>query len=391
MNKVKILQVIPVFSEFFGGPVFDVQSISSRLSEKHDVTIYTTNAYDWNNDTKLREEQVNGCRVVYFPRFFKWPLLRELLLCKGMNKVLNDDMANFDIIHFHTWRQYMEVVTHNCATKYRVPYVHQSHGALGKTERKGRKLLYETIFGRKILRDASGAIALSDLEAQEYRLMGVRKNKISVIPNGIELSEYKDLPPKGTFKEKYGIKDKQRIILYLGRIHRTKGIDFLINTYSTLLRDQEYRNTLLVIAGPDEGGYLQEAKQLVASLRITDNVLFPGILLGREKIAAFVDASICAYLRPNEPFGRVSLEAAASGTPVIVCKDTPMSNIVRDGHLGFSVKYGDRIELINVIKDVLMNEALEKEKGICGRDYVFENFSWDTITDRLELLYNQII
>jgi glycosyltransferase involved in cell wall biosynthesis len=389
VSNVKILQIIPVFSEFFGGPVFDVQSISRHLSKEHEVTIYTTTATDWNTDGQAREEWLDRIHVIYPNRAFKFKPMRELLICKGFNRLLNDNIADFDVIHLHTWRQFMEFSICKYAVKYGIPYVHQSHGALSRTEKKGRKLLYETIFGHKVLRNASSVIALSNVEANEYSAMGVAKNKINVIPNGIDLFEYRCLPSSGTFKKKFGINSEQKIILYLGRIHRTKGIDFLVNTFARLLRNPSFQNTLLVIAGPDEGGYLQEIKQLVFSLGIVKNVLFPGILLGQEKIAAFVDASICAYLRPNEPFGRVSLEAAASGTPVVVCRDSPMANIVQDGNFGFSVDYGDINQLLMILESSL-SSGLSSNMGKNGREYVLKNFSWEKITCDLVTLYQQM-
>lgn len=386
---MKILQVIPVFSDFFGGPVFDVRAVSRRLARKHEVTIYTTTAYDWNNDTKPGEEWVNDYLVVYFPRIFKIKTLQDIHVCKGMDgysKQVND----FDIIHLHTWRQYMEIVMHHYARKYGAPYIHQSHGSLRKIEKKGRKWLYDVIFGYRVLKDASKVIALTENEAKEYKMMGVRKDRIAIIPNGIELPEYENLPAKGTFKSKYGISGDKKIILYLGRIHKTKGIEFLIKACASLLNNSAYKNTLLVIAGPDDG-YLQEAKHLATSSGIIRNVLFPGLLVGQEKVAAFVDASICAYLRPDEPFGRVSLEAAASGTPVVVSEGTPMSKIVKDGNFGFSVKYGDAAGLVNIFEAILLDEGLRKMMGECGREYVFENFDWDKITAKLENLYEQVI
>ena len=279
---MRILQVIPVFSEFFGGPVFDVRSISRRLARKHEVTIYTSTACDWNNDSEPREEWMDGYHVVYLPRLFKWEILRELDICSGMNKLLKENLANFDIIHLRAWRQFMEVVTHNYATIYGIPYIHQAHGSLSRTQKKGRKLLYDVMFGYRVLRDASSVIALSEVEANEYKMMGVSENKINVIPNGIESSEYEDLPPEGTFKKKYGIEDGRKIVLYLGRIHRTKGIDFLIKAYAYLLKDPMYENASLVVAGPDDG-YLQEAKHLAVSLGITENVLFPGYYWDERK------------------------------------------------------------------------------------------------------------
>jgi glycosyltransferase involved in cell wall biosynthesis len=386
---MKILQVIPVFSDFFGGPVFDVRSVSKRLAVKHEVTVLTTTACDWNNDIPPKEAWIDGYRVVYLPRIGKVQMLRDLHICKGLYRYL-EKMDNFDVIHLHAWRQYMEVLVYNYARKKGIPYIHQSHGGLDRSSKPFRKLFYDTIFGKTILSNAAKVIALTESEASEYKIMGVKASNISTIPNGIELEEHANLPPEGSFKRRYKVADNKKIILYLGRLHKTKGIDFLIKAYASLMNSSVYEKTVLVIAGPDDG-YLQEAKKLASSLGIGESIIFPGLLSGSEKISAFVDSSICAYLRFNEPFGRVILEAAASGIPVVVNKSAPLSKIVHSGSFGFSVKNNDIAELRNVLKAVVLDKTLGKKLGLNGRKYVFENFGWDKITDQLEFLYEQIM
>lgn len=113
--------------------------------------------------------------------------------------------------------------------------------------------------------------ALSKKEVEQYKAMGVPDDKITVIPNGIDLSEYEDLPPRGKFRAKYGISEDRKIILYLGRIHKIKGIDFLIEAYANLVKNK-FNDALLVIAGPDDG-CLRKLQALIKALRIEDNVL----------------------------------------------------------------------------------------------------------------------
>ena len=85
-------------------------------------------------------------------------------------------------------------------------------------------------------------------------------------------------------------------------------------------------------------------------------MLFTGLLSEEDKISAYVDSSICLYLGQFEPFGIVSLEAAACGVPVIVSEGTPMANIVEDGKFGFSTKYGDTKRLAEGIKKLLNDD-----------------------------------
>jgi len=89
----------------------------------------------------------------------------------------------------------------------------------------------------KLLRDASKVIALTQMEADQYRRMGVPEEKIAIIPNGIDLSEYANLPPQGAFKKKYGIKEEEKIVLYLGRIHESKGLGMLAEAFSFVAKE----------------------------------------------------------------------------------------------------------------------------------------------------------
>jgi len=263
-------------------------------------------------------------------------------------------------------------------------------GVLPYISFKMLKYLYDSIVGFKILRGASKVIALSEIEASQYKAMGVPEEKIAIIPNGIDSSEYAKLPPKGLFKRKFGISQNKRIVLYLGRVHKDKGISFLIKAFAYLKKKLHRNNVILVIAGPDDG-YMSNAQSLVEYLGLPDSVMFTGMLTEREKISAFVDADVCVYPCFFEPFGIVSLESAATGTPVIVCKGTPMSKIVKEGKFGFSVSYGNVYELANAMDKILSDDALRDIMSNNGRRFVFKNFSWDRIVIEFEKVYKEVV
>ena len=380
---MKILQVVQFFSPVHGGSAIAPYYLSRELAKRgHEVTIFTS-------DYKLSREWVKSLhqvKVYPFKTRLSWA---KFYITPNIIRNAKEEIRCLDIIHMHNYRSFQNFGVHHYAKKYGVPYVLQAHGSLPSFMAKQRlKWIYDVFFGYRLLRNASKVIAYSQTEAQQYRSMDVPEEKIAVIPNGIDLSEYADLPPKGSFKKKFGIADDEKIVLYLGRIHKIKGIDFLIRSFARLIKNGT-EISKLVIAGPDDG-YLTEARSLVGSLGLGDKVLFTGILLGENKIGAYIDSTICAYLNPYEPFGIVSLEVAASCTPVVVVDGTPMSEIVKRGGFGVTVRYGDVEALAKLLESFLVDDMLARKMGTRGRRYVAGNYSIEKVVDKLEKLYESV-
>nr|MDO8044219.1 glycosyltransferase family 4 protein [Candidatus Baldrarchaeota archaeon] len=395
MSKdMKILFVIPYFypAQAFGGSVQVAFNIGKELIKRgHEVTIFTSDAKDLKGRLNIKSSEIEGMKVYYFKNLSMFfARSSKLFITPELPRKIQSDLKSFDVIHTHEYRTYQNIIVHKYAKKYKVPYILQAHGSIARMGRTGRKLLYDILFGYRILKDASKVIALTAIEAEQYKAMGVSEDKIAILPNGIDLSEYKDLPTKGSFRRKYDINNEKKIILYLGRIHKIKGVDFLIKAYAYLVKKLKFNNTLLIIAGPDDG-YLNEVKSLVKSLKIADMVLFTGPLTEQEKKSAFIDSSIVVCPEKFNVYLLVPLEAAACGTPVIVSKTNYIRYVVEKGGFGFSVNYGDATKLAELIKKMLNDESLLKEMGKRGRKFVFENYSWTNIIDELEKVYEEVI
>lgn len=383
--------MIPVFADKFGGPVTVVRSVSKELAKKgHEVTVYTTSALDRRCDFKDLPFRIkkDGYAITYFPRIFKFSGFN---ISPTMATALNKTISEFDIIHLHSWRHFQDIIVCYYAMKHNVPFVLQVHAALSRvTAKRMLKWIYDFSLGCKLLRSASKVIALSKMEAEQYRAMGIPDEKIAVIPNGIDSSEYVNLPPIGSFKRRFGISEEKKVILYLGRIHKTKGIDFLVRAYAHLVKNLKLRDTMLVIAGPDDG-YLSKTKYLVSSLGIYNEVLFTGLLTKQEKISAFVDSSFVISPERVNVFLLVPLEAAACGRPVIVSNTNYISHMVREGGFGFSVEYGDVDKLVEVMNKLLNDERLLREMGQKGRKFILKNFSWTAIVTEFERVYEEVL
>jgi len=236
-----------------------------------------------------------------------------------------------------------------------------------------------------VLKDASRVIAVTRTEAEQYKSMGVSEDKIEIIPLGIDLSVFDSLPERGEFRRKYGLGNDQRIILYLGRIHKIKGLDLLAKAFADL--SQASNNIKLVIVGPDNG-YLPSLKKLITDLEISDKVLLTGPLYGQEKLKAYVDADV--YVLPSyyEIFSVTVLEACACGTPVIVTDRCGLADVI-SGQAGLVVPY-DKEQLSNTILHMLSDDKMRRDFSEKGKLLVRQKFNCDKMAEQVERVYNGI-
>lgn len=386
---MKILHVIPCFYPewSYGGPVRVAYDITKELVKNgHEVTVYTSDCNPCGSKTGVRTAEVDGIHVYYFKNFSK-TISRKLKMyvTPHMVSYLKHQIRNFDVVHFHEYRTFQNIFAYYYARKFSVPYVIQVHGSLLSNGTKQKlKFMYDKMLGLKFLRNVAKVIAISEAEAKQYRFLGVPEQKIIIIPNSLDISETM-LPSKGHFKEKFSIDEEEKIILYLGRVHELKGIDFIINAFVKLISNGK-KNLRLVIAGSDDG-YLNVAKDLVTSLGCSSYTLFSGALSETDKQFAYTDSSVVVYPERHNVFGMVPLEAAAYKRPVIVSKENYMSKVVGAGDFGFSVKYGDVDSLTKMLELAVTNEALMDYLGTRGRQFIIDNFSLKGAVKNLEKLY----
>ena len=387
--KMNILHVIPYFVPAwdYGGPVPVCYELSKRLVERgHNVTIYTTDVLDAGNRIREKEETIDGIIVRRFKNASNTIAYQHhIFVSPGMLFERNRELNDFDIIHMHEYRTIQNVIVHHYAKRFGIPYVVQGHGALRRIiTKQNLKKLYDNLWGYKLLRDASRVIALNETEAAQYKSMGVIQDRITIVPNGIDPSEFNNLPERGKFREKYGLNDKQQIILYLGRIHQAKGLDLLAEAFAKL--SKSLNNIKLVIVGPDDG-YLPSVKKLIANLEMGDKVLFIGPLYGEEKLQAYVSADV--FVTPSfYGFPVTFMEACACGVPIVTTTRWDRLDWMH-GQVGLVVPY-DKNQLQDAIANLLSDEGLRIRFGENGKMLVRERFNWTKIVEQVEDIYSTI-
>lgn len=386
---MKILQLIPAFYPAFGygGTVRVAYELSKGLVQRgHDLTVYTTDTYDKSHRIKQENRKpviIDGIRVYRFRNISNWLAWKRYPIPPSLILTTKRKIKDFDVIHMHGFRSTLSIPIYYYAKKYGIPYILQAHGSVATYFQKGTlKRIFDRLWGYKILRGAAKLIAVTPTEAKQYKSMGVSEDKIEIMPNGIDLSEYNNLPQRGEFKRKYDLNDKQKIVLYLGRIHKIKGLDLLVRAFADL--SNGFNNAKLVIVGADDG-YLLALKQLVKKLKIEEKVLFTGPLYGEEKSKVYVDADVYVLPSAYEIFGIVVLEACACGTPVIVTDRCGIADMI-DGQVGLVVAY-NKDALSKAILAILNDDKKRREFGERGKLLVREKFNWEKIAELVENVY----
>jgi len=388
---MRILQVIPYFypAWAYGGPPRNVYGLCKELVKRgHEVIVFTTDTLNGRNRVRETQEIIDGIEVRRFRNLSNTIAYRDkIFISPGMIFGLRNSLRNFDIIHMHEYRTLQNLIVHHFARKYGTPYVLQTRGSLPRIMAKQRlKQIYDILWGYRLLRDASKVVALTQIEAEQYKSMGVSQDRIEIVPNGIDLAEFENLPQRGEFRKKWRINNSRKIVLFLSRIHKIKGPDLLAKAFATLVKD--YNNIQLVIAGPDDG-YLPMLKKLIQELKIEEKVLFTGLLYGRDKLAAYIDADVYVLPSAYEIFGRTLLEACACGTPIIVTDRCGIADVI-DGQAGLAVAY-DKDALGKALLDILSDDQMRLQFGEKGKLLVREKFNWEKISEQVEDIYESCV
>lgn len=378
---MKILQVIPRFNPKHGGGVDVVYNISKFLARRgHDVTIITTNyEFDEKFAGTIRKE---GVKVIPFNYLFNYCLF---IPSPDMKKWLAKNIKNYDVVHLNGTRSYQNNIVCKYAIKYNVPYILQAHGSVLRiVSRKAIKIAYDVCWGNKILKHVSKCIALAESEKEAYQIAGIDKSKVEIVPNGVDLSKFENLPEKGNFRNKHSL-DNEKLIIYLGRLHKSKGIDLVPEMHSKLLTKLD--DVRLVFVGPDDG-YGDVIKKRIDSLKIRDKTLFTGLVSEEEKLMALIDGDV--FITPRFYGFPISfLEAWACGLPVITTNEGDQLPWI-DNYVGYVADY-DSEQLCDAVFNVLTDDKKKQEFSSNAGLIIQEKLNWDEIVTQVECLYKSCL
>lgn len=288
------------------------------------------------------------------------------------------EKEDFDIIHAHDWLSFQAgAVAKDVSGK---PLIVQLHST--EYDRTGGENLNPYVYNieKNGMKNADKIITVSnftkDIVVKKY---GIKSSKINVVYNRINADEYRNTDDK-IFQIK---KDGKKIVLFAGRITLQKGPEYFLKVAKRILSFD--KNVLFIMAG--SGDMEHKIMNDAATMGVSDKVLFTGFLRGKELQHVYKMADIFIMPSVSEPFGIAALESILNGTPVIVSKQSGVSEIVKNA---LKVDFWDIDEMTNKILSVLhfpslhktLQENLEKETSL---------FSWDFAASECADLYRSLI
>jgi glycosyltransferase involved in cell wall biosynthesis len=379
---LRILQVTPYFPPAwgYGGPPRVMWAYAAGLAARgHEVTVYTTDVLDGEQRARSRNETMGGVEVRRFPNLsngLAWR--RKKYLPRRLFRTLLAEIGSYDAVHATDTRTFLTASTYLASRRRGVPFCLSAHGSLpGSSGLRGLvKRAYDTALVRPMLERAALLLAQTDHEAELYRAGGGRPTAIRRLPLPLELEEVV-AGADGRLRRLAGLPDGSRILLFLGRIHRLKGLDVLCEALEPLL--QRDPSLVLVVVGRDDGQW-GDIQARFRHLLDGGSVRFVGPLYGDERFSAYAEADVfCLTPRHWEETSLAALEAAACGTPIVVTEQAEIPGL--DAADGGRIVPLDPAAIRSAVAEVL---ARKDEMGAAARELVRRQHERDAVVELLE-------
>lgn len=389
---MRILKVVPYYFPFQdrGGPVVKVRSLARALARRgHGVTVLTADlGFASPNQYSIKLErnrwgwryEEDSVEAIYLPT---WARYRALTINRGVIGFCKASLAEFDVAHIYGLYDLLGPAVSYFCRKRGIPYMIEPMGMYRPIDRSFRaKRIWHRTLGRAFTRNAGVFIATSEMEQQELLADGIPAERVVVRYNGIETDMGANMPPRGSFRAKWGIPPGESMIFFLSRLIPRKGADILIEAFAQACPD----SGRLVIAGPEgETGIRSALEKLARDLGIATRVVFTGPIYDQEKKAALADADLFALPSRYENFANVAAEAMACGVPVILTEFCGIRTLV-EGRAGLVVAR-DAPAFAVALRTLLHDRAMyARFKQGCAE--VTRELSWDRLSEQMEKYYS---
>jgi colanic acid biosynthesis glycosyl transferase WcaI len=253
------------------------------------------------------------------------------------------------------------------------------------------RLIINLLLGleRFVYAKANALAIISEGMANRIRSKKIPPDKIHIIPNFVDINDFRPLPKVNNFSLQHGLQDKF-VVSYAGNMGKPQGLDILLDA-AYLLRDVPSIHFLLMGDGSERAHLIAKAQHLHLP-NITILPYQPYHLMGEAYATA--DTSFVSQAPGTSKDGIPSkvYRIMACARPVIACTDddSDLSRLIAKADGGTVVPSADAKELANAVRQALLQREAWHEKGIQARKFVLQNYSRSTICTRYHELIREI-
>jgi glycosyltransferase involved in cell wall biosynthesis len=377
---MKIAHVCPFYKPAICGVGQVVYELAQRqIKEGHEVYVYTS---DWDKTKRIgkKEEIIEG---VYVHRCYHW--FRAVNFVTIWPSVFFKLLGQkFDVVHSHIPNHAHALLAGFVAKIKKIRHIHTTHCPWTEGYRNKFGVFIDYIskytYIPILFKIVDKVIAITPWEIEFLLKYGCDKNKITVIPNGMSDILYKKVE-NNNFRKILGISDKDKLVLFFGRLNVTKGIDKLIHVAQEITKER--KDIYFVFRGPDEGmRYLVED-----AAKKNKNIVLIKETRDKEEIAKTYQAAD-VYVLPSyrEGLPLTLFEAMASGLPIIASPVNGIPYEMKEPENGFLIQYGNIENLKKRILQILDDKELAKKISENNKIKA-KGYDWDLIYRKTMGLY----
>jgi len=325
--------------------------------------------------------------------FSKILVYNYLSASKVVNELVKSEGFKYDIVVAHDWLSVMGGTA--IKRELGLPFVFHVHSTeKGRTLGNGSEVISNIEYRGGQMADV--VVTVSSAMRDELVTLGFPADKIRVVPNGVDPQKYSPEQVNndrvGEVRQRYGLKDSDLMVLFLGRLVWVKGVDKLIGAMPQVL--QKIPNAKLVIVGLGE--MREYLEKLVQNLNLQDVVKFRfEFIPEEERIAHYAACDVAVFPSLYEPFGIVALEAMSMEKPVVVGASgvSGMREVVVPSgqeQCGFHVNPNDQADIAWGVVSAVQDAQRKVEFGKNGRRRVLQEFSWDVVAKKTTQIYSEL-
>ena len=243
---------------------------------------------------------------------------------------------------------------------------------------------------KQCLETADGIVATSPQEEEHMRSLISQQGNITVIPCGTDLECFGSIS-RIDARTKLEIDPGDKVILYVGRFDRRKGIETLVRAVGCPEVKRHPNLKLIIVGGSTpgrkDGKEKDRVEGIVNELGLKEITTFAGRIEHADLACYYAAADVCVVPSHYEPFGLVAIEAMACGTPVVASKVGGLKFTVINELTGLLVPPQDERAFAEAINRILIYPAWTRQLEKDARKRVESMFSWDGVATQLEKEY----
>lgn len=308
----------------------------------------------------------------------------------AMRSFMEREDISYDVLHGHYWLS--GLVAARVRDDVRTPIVHMFHTLskakefhLGRPDPSDSALRPD---GERCVINSADVIVGATESEKEYieKLYSRTPARFDVIPPGVDLDHFR---PRGkrSSRKALGITG-DRVVLFVGRCDRIKGLDHLLYAMADIAPSSHYPLRLVVLGHDGDQRQVAAYRQMASRLGLDAIVDFRGVVSQEELPLYYSAADVLAMPSAYESFGMAAVEALACQTPVVAFRVGGLAVTIKDGQTGFLAAPGDRSDLTAKLQTALWSEDLE----VMGRQARLsaQRYRWENVARRTMTLYQQL-